>query len=283
MCTSGRWYGRNAIQIHDENDANTNASAAPSSTSIPSPKSGRARFVQIGHAVMAANRLKASPLASDAPPSPEPPVSPSYLTERDFENEDAYKRYVKDNLRIGMRARVARDPSRGVVGDIVTLARDDGSFSPLFRWSNGEEAYLTVSKVELIRDDDNDKSTAIASQEMKPCPACTFVNASHLSKCEMCGTALPKEVTNLSTAKNGDRWLRVSGAGNNDVNGLWAVDRDDAFVNGRHEYKKLKEDGTLGFVEKGSMGVDKLQWSGPKHGWTFVGTIHRISTRKLCA
>jgi len=293
-----RWYGRAALQFHGGDDTSTNAvvTGAPSTPNTSSPTSSRARFVKIAHVVMAANKFKALPKVSAAAAAkspipmpthiehpPGPPSPPPYLTERDFENEDAYKRYVKDNLRIGMRARVARDPSRGVVGDIVTLARDDGSFSPLFRWSNGEEAYLTVSKVELIRDDDNDKSTAIASQEMKSCPACTFVNASHLSKCEMCGTALPKEVTNLSTAKNGDRWLRVSGAGNNDVNGLWAVDRDDAFVNGRHEYKKLKEDGTLGFVEKGSMGVDKLQWSGPKHGWTFVGTIHRISTRKLCA
>jgi hypothetical protein len=225
---------------------------------------------------MAANRLKASPLASDAPPSPEPPVSPSYLTEKDFENEDHYKRYVKSELRVGMRARVVKDPIRGVVGDIVTFARDDGTFSPLFRWSNGEEANLTVSKVELIRDDGTDKSTVITRLEAGACSTCTFVNASHLSKCEMCGTALPKEGVVLSTAESGDRWLRVSGAGNNDVNGLWAVDSSDPTHNEHPKFKKMKDDGTCDALEDRDVGVRFLGWSGLKLGWMFIGTSEAL-------
>jgi len=284
----GRWYSRAALQIQGGDDASATttaatALAAPSSSSAISPTANRARFVKVTHAVMAVNQFKASVKASAAQspapkparqPPPRPPLPPPYLTQKDFENEDAYKRYVKSELRVGMRARVARDPFRGNVGDIVTLARDDGTYCPQFRWSNGEEAYLNVSTLELIRDED-DRSTDIANQKMKLCSACTFLNAGHLSKCEMCATALPKEGVILSTTKNEDRWLRVSGAGNNDVNGLWAIDCNDSFVNGRPEFKKLKEDGTLDFVKIDNTGVDKLRWSGPKFGWTFVGTSNR--------
>lgn len=287
----GRWYSRAALQIEGGDDASATttagtALAAPSSSSAFSPTTNRARFVKVIHTVMAVNRFKASLKASAAAqspapkparhePPPRPPSPPPYLTQKDFENEDAYKRYVKRELRIGMRARVARGASYGQVGDIVTFARDDGTYSPLFRWSNGEEAYLTVSKVELIRDED-DKSTVIANHEMKPCSACTFLNAGHLSKCEMCGTALPKEGVVFSTTSSEDRWLRVTGAGNNDVNGLWAIDCNDPFVNGRPEFKKVKDDGTLDFEKIDNTGVDKLRWSGPKFGWTFVGTSYRI-------